>query len=244
MSSPVQILSTKMLSPVLTEEAMQAGIEVHSVPFITTETIDDIFTREEVEQVALLTGTVVFTSTKAVEAVGAMVDKDIIQWDIYCIGHATKEAAEKYFGEGNIRGTADNATELAGLLVEESPGENIIFFCGNRRRDELPDILESEGIPVNDIVVYETVATPRKILKYYNGILFFSPSAVESFFSINTVTENSILFAIGNTTASALKKYTSNKIIIAKTAERPFQNKDGLRSMSGTVEGFRKFLLG
>ena len=49
----------------------------------------------------------------------------------------------------------------------------------------------------------------------YFGILFFSPSAVQSFFSKNKVADKTILFAIGNTTANEIKKYSTNKIIIS-----------------------------
>ena len=63
--------------------------------------------------------------------------------------------------------------------------------------------------------MYQTIATPHKIDKEYFGILFFSPSAVQSFFSKNKVCEKTILFAIGNTTANEIKKYSTNKIIIS-----------------------------
>jgi uroporphyrinogen-III synthase len=53
----------------------------------------------------------------------------------------------------------------------------------------------------------------HKIEKTYHGILFFSPSAVQSFFSNNKISDQTILFAIGNTTATEIKKYTNNKII-------------------------------
>ncbi|HEX9150948.1 MAG TPA: uroporphyrinogen-III synthase, partial [Flavobacterium sp.] len=71
---------------------------------------------------------------------------------------------------------------------------------------------------VNEIVVYQTIAVPFKVEKKYHGILFFSPSAVESFFSNNKVTGQTVLFAIGKTTAMALKKYCNNKII---TSDEP-----------------------
>jgi len=64
-------------------------------------------------------------------------------------------------------------------------------------------------------VVYQTLATPHKIQKDYFGVLFFSPSAVQSFFSKNKVKDRTILFAIGNTTANEIKKYSNNKIIIS-----------------------------
>ncbi|MEP6751042.1 MAG: uroporphyrinogen-III synthase, partial [Bacteroidota bacterium] len=42
-----------------------------------------------------------------------------------------------------------------------------------------------------------------------------SPSAVTSFFSKNKVSNQTTLFAIGNTTASAIKKHATTSIIIS-----------------------------
>jgi len=47
--------------------------------------------------------------------------------------------------------------------------------------------------------------------------LVFSPSAVDSFFTLNTIDKNTTLFAIGNSTANAIKQQVNNKIIIADT---------------------------
>jgi uroporphyrinogen-III synthase len=51
----------------------------------------------------------------------------------------------------------------------------------------------------------------------YNGILFFSPSAVHSFFKKNKANPDTVFFAIGETTANAISVYTNNKIITGNT---------------------------
>jgi uroporphyrinogen-III synthase len=135
-------------------------------------------------------------------------------WRIYSVGANTSSKAKKYFGEEAIAGIANSSAELAELITEKGPDEEIIFFCGNQRRDELPDILRNNDIDVSEIVVYETIAVPHKVSKQYQGILFFSPSAVECFFSNNKIAASTVLFAIGNTTANALKKFSGNTIII------------------------------
>ena len=71
---------------------------------------------------------------------------------------------------------------------------------------------------MNEIEVYQTNMIHHTVEKNYDGILFFSPSAVQSFFSTNKLNDKTILFAIGNTTASAIKKYSTNKIIVADEA--------------------------
>ena len=91
----------------------------------------------------------------------------------------------------------------------------VIFFCGDQRRDELPGLLKKNKIEVKEIVVYKTIATPKKIEKKYDGILFFSPSAVKSFFQKNKLDKQVMLFAIGNTTADEIKKFSKNKIVVS-----------------------------
>jgi uroporphyrinogen-III synthase len=62
-----------------------------------------------------------------------------------------------------------------------------------------------------------------KIESTYHGILFFSPSAVESFSKIIRYLHQLFYFAIGNTTANTIRKFTKNKVI---TSDAP--GKDNL----------------
>jgi uroporphyrinogen-III synthase len=211
----ITILSTKPLNDSLIKEANQKGIVVEVVSFIETEPIQTVEVQQEIENILLQSATVVFTSANAVEAVASQLEEQDPDWTIYSIGNHTSELAEHYFGIEKIAGTAFTGKELAAIIGEESDTDEIFFFCGNRRRDELPDILRKNNFEVSEIVVYETISMPQKITKEYNGILFFSPSAVESFFLNNKVDNLTILFAIGNTTADEIKKRTNNKIIIS-----------------------------
>lgn len=210
----IHILCTRPLSESLLEEVRQQDILIDTLSFIETEPILSIEVQQEIEQAFVRMAAVVFTSMNAVEAVANYMDEKP-DWRIYCIGTATQKLVKEYFGEAAIAGTASEATELAELIVEDEPGEEIIFFCGDQRREELPSILESNGLELTEIVVYQTIAVPHKINKAYNGILFFSPSAVDSFFTGNKVNGSTLLFAIGNTTARTIKKYSANKVIVS-----------------------------
>ena len=216
----IQILSTKSLPGSLVEKSLVKGIAVDVIPFIQTEPIQSTEVQQEVEQASIKSTTAIFTSKNAVDAVVSLLEDLQPDWNIYCIGHATKESVVDYFGEDKIIATADNAAELAELIVDENPVDEALFFCGNQRRDELPDRLRANDIEVHEIRVYHTVAVPKKITKKYDGIVFFSPSAVDSFFMVNKLPANTILFAIGNTTANSIKKYSENKIIISKKPDK------------------------
>ena len=211
----ISILSTRPLDESLIEEAKELSIEIDVLSFIETETIHTTEVQQEIENALLQSSAVVFTSMNAVEAVADELDGLQPDWKIYSIGTTTSRLVKKYFGEEAIAGIANSASELADLIVDEGEDSELIFFCGDQRRDELPGILRNNDIEVNEIVVYQTVIVPHKVDKKYHGILFFSPSAVESFFSNNKIAALTVLFAIGNTTANALKKYSDNKIIIS-----------------------------
>ncbi len=215
MQNKVTILSTRPLSVTLIKEARRRGIDITVQSFIETEPIQSVEVQQEIEQALLQSASIVFTSMNAVEAVAACMSEGIPDWNIYCIGQTTRELVIKYFGENSIAGTADNAAELAELIAEEGDTDEVTFFCGNQRRDELPAILDNSGIGVTEIVVYHTIATPHLLTQSYNGILFFSPSAADSFFSANKINGATMLFAIGNTTAAAIKKYTSARVLVS-----------------------------
>jgi len=207
------ILSTRPIGDPLINESKHQNIEIDILSFIETVPIRSIEVQQEIENALLKSSAVVFTSMNAVEAVANELDGHQPDWRIYSIGNTTRQLVKKYFGEEAIAGTAESAAELAELIVEEDNSDDIFFFCGEQRRDELPDILRSNDIDVNEIVVYQTIQVKHKIEKTYHGILFFSPSAVQSFFSNNKISDKTILFAIGNTTATEIKKYANNKII-------------------------------
>jgi uroporphyrinogen-III synthase len=60
--------------------------------------------------------------------------------------------------------------------------------------------------------VYNTLLTPQKISGTFDGIIFYSPSGVESFLKVNKMTKQTC-FCIGTTTAEALENATDNVVI-------------------------------
>ena len=213
MQNNISILCTRPLSKALVEQAQQQGIIIDEIAFIATAAIQTIEVQQEIEQVATQITTVVFTSMNAVEAVAGYLHGQPVNWRIYCMGTTTNQLVKKYFGEQQLAGIANRAAELAELIAANILVDELTFFCGDQRRDELPEILSSYTIDVTEIVVYQTIAVNHVVNKIYNGILFFSPSAAESFFSKNKLPAATVLFAIGSTTANEIKKYSTNKII-------------------------------
>ena len=152
-----------------------------------------------------------FTSQNAVEALlNNFAPTELEFENIYCVGRRTKRLIEKKIGK--VTHVEQSATKLANYLVKNFVDKDITFFCGNIRRDELPHILTKNNINVQEIECYKTSFTPRKIENKYRGILFYSPSGIESFLKENTAGDTTV-FCIGETTAAAAKKYFKNVIV-------------------------------
>lgn len=142
----------------------------------------------------------VFTSKNAVFGVFNQFPSDELQLEnVFCVGDKTAQ----FLAEKNVKISikANSAQELADEILLNKNIEEVYFFCGNLRRNELPEILTENNIKVIEVEVYSTNFKPVKIKNTYDGILFFSPSSVKSYLLKNTDTQ-SVAFCIGNTTAS------------------------------------------
>jgi len=230
------ILSTRPVDGQLIQQAASRSILLDIVPFIETEPVLSIEIQQEIELAATELATVVFTSMNAVTAVITMLNDVLPEWRIYCMGHRTKELVEAYFGKDAIAGIAENAGLLAEQIIEEGNTDELIFFCGDQRRNELPDKLEANDITVTEIVVYQTINTPKQLNKSYDAVLFFSPSAVESFFSKNKLAADCIVFAIGATTANTVRSRCSNKIVTGKSPAKNKLVEQAIAALNESVE--------
>jgi uroporphyrinogen-III synthase len=209
----IRILSTSQLDSMLIKKLEARDILCDVVPFIRISYPKD--TVQELEIGKLFNEKIIaaFTSKHAIEAIRNIQGIQDAHWNIYCIGHSTAGLAAKTFPFASIPGTAENAVSLAHLMVKNEPGSKIYFFCGDLRRDELPTIA-GKDLTIRELIVYTTQMTPVKTEGEYQGIIFLSPSAVKSFFTMNKPTPSTLLFAIGNTTAGEIKQFTENRIVI------------------------------
>ncbi|MDC6366368.1 MULTISPECIES: uroporphyrinogen-III synthase [Flavobacteriaceae] len=157
----------------------------------------------------------IFTSKNGVKAFLSQTKAwDYVNFQCFCVGEKTKMILE----ENNLKvvKTTKNATDLADFIFKNHQNETFLFLCGNQRRDELPSSLEKNNIRYKEVQVYNTILNPKKFNRSFDGILFYSPSGIKSFLVENSMGE-SMVFCIGNTTASEAKKHTNNII----TANRP-----------------------
>lgn len=207
------ILSTRPLDETLISEAAQKNVQIDCISFIETEAIKDEAVAASITNYSSKNIIAVFTSMNAVEEVQDDLSTKP-EWKIYCIGYATQQLIKRFFGEESIKATADDASGLADVIIHNKE-QQVVFFCGDQRREELPNKLIEHQIALEEVVVYKTNSTQQKTDQDYDGILFYSPSAVHSFFSVNKPLAETIFFAIGKTTAEAIRQYSSNQLIIA-----------------------------
>lgn len=154
---------------------------------------------------------VVFTSQNAVESL--LYDFDASEFDftnIYCVGRRTKRLIENKIGK--VAHVESSANKLANYLGANLKDKSCTFFCGNKRRDELPKILSEHNIEVNEVECYSTLLSSKKIENKFKGILFYSPSGIESFIIENSANDR-IAFCIGETTAKEARNYFKTVIV-------------------------------
>lgn len=218
-SAKYSILSTKPLSREQVQHAATQGLVVSEQAFIEVRPVSSETVRTRCREI-FRDGdvTIVFTSPNAVKIVAEMLVENgdhSCPCDIYCIQGATRDAVETLIPQASIAGTAPHSKALAKLMLEDNTTTSVVFFCGDIRRNELPDMLRSHHRKVEEIIVYKTLEMPVKLTAIYDGILFYSPSSVKSFFSTNTLPPHTTCFAIGHTTGAALQAATGNKVVIS-----------------------------
>jgi uroporphyrinogen-III synthase len=155
----------------------------------------------------------IFTSQNAVQSILQHPKcNELKSKNVFSVGMKTKDLlTQNGFNVIAYTGYASDLAEIISLIYSK---ESYTFFSGNLRRDILPNTLKENGITFNEIEVYETNITSKKITNKLDGILFFSPSAVESYLKMNTI-KDEMCFCIGETTAESLENKKIKNIIIA-----------------------------
>ncbi|WP_395044645.1 uroporphyrinogen-III synthase [Flavobacterium sp.] len=206
MTKQTNILSTKKLLPNQKQQLLDANFLVIEEDFIETKIKN--FELSKVNE------NLIFTSQNAVQSIlNHPKFEDLKSKNVFSVGMKTKDLlTENGFNVIAYTGYASDLAEIISLVYSN---ETFTFFCGNLRRDILPETLKENGIIFNEIEVYETNLTSKKITQKLDGILFFSPSGVESYLKSNTIKEE-MCFCIGETTAEALENKKIKNITIAE----------------------------
>jgi uroporphyrinogen-III synthase len=201
------VCSTKKLSP-----KGKAYLECHEINVVDYDAIDIRFLDFAVPHDGF--DYLIFTSQNAVKGYLQQLAKTSATsmpepLPCFCVGPKTRAMLEK--NGYPVLKAAKNAEALGQYLAATHKNDSFLFLCGNRRREELPNLLKKNGIALKEVVVYETRGIPKKLPVAFDGVLFFSPTGVESFFSVNS--PQGIAFCIGATTAAAARRFTKEVVV-------------------------------
>ena len=155
---------------------------------------------------------VVITSKNGVQAIlNNCPPEDLNFKNIYCVGRRTKKLIEQKIG--TVKHCSKNSKTLAEYLSEFMEGDTLTYFCSDIRIEDLPIILKNNNIAVNEVEVYSTKLEAPRLPENIKGVMFYSPSTIDSFLKMNS--PNCIAYCIGETTAKKAKKYFQ-KVYTAK----------------------------
>lgn len=200
------VLSTRKLTRGQRELLLNAGIGLVEKDFISIVPIE--FTLENLPRNLIFTSQNTVTIFDNHFKAGRPVDRNI-----FCVGEKTAALlSEKGY---SVRESADYGAELAQIIVEKYKEEEFMFFCGKKRNPDLPEILLQNNIYFTEKHIYDTLFTPTKIDRIFEGVLFYSPSGVKSYYTENGHSESTV-FCIGTTTAAEAEKYTSRIVLATK----------------------------
>jgi uroporphyrinogen-III synthase len=160
---------------------------------------------------------VALTSPRAAEAMAERIEASRTSWEktgpeVWVSGPATAEGLRGKAGpvrkpDAPARPHASAAAALARTMVDARVGSPVLFPCGDRRRDELPVMLRSHGIQVDEVVCYRSVlATPqeaRAAAAAGNLLIVASPSVATLLAETCPAASRPRLVAIGTATAEA-----------------------------------------
>ena len=208
----MRLLSTKILSPQFRDRLIQLGCSVVEYPFIKISPL-----KWELQKIE---NALIFTSQNAIKLAfeSTNISDQIRNKNCYCVGEKTKLLLEE--NDQKVVKMSKNASDLAHFIAKNCKNESFSFFCGKQRRPEIEHLLEQYDIPLKIHELYETLLTPKHFESPFDGVLFFSPSAVNSYFLKNTWPEDAYGFCIGPTTAGTLKTHTPNVL----EAKNPSEN--------------------
>ena len=204
MDTSIRILSTKKLLANQKQFLLNANFTVVESDFIKIN--HKSFELDQVNQ------NLIFTSQNGFQSFLEKnpISETLKHKPVFCVGIKTKQLIEE--NGFNVVVYTGYAADLAEIITLIHKNESFTFFSGNLRRDTLPESLQNAGVQFNEIETYETILTPQKVPSKPSGILFFSPSGIESYSKLNKITDE-ICFCIGTTTADALQNITEKYVI-------------------------------
>ena len=155
----------------------------------------------------------VFSSQNAVRSFLSNPTAPAHQNPILCVGEKTKSLLEEN-GQKVIK-IAQNMPELVNFIQKTMKSEHFLHICGNRKLPDFAAGMQEAGISYAEVTAYHTHLVSRVQTPEPQGLLFYSPSGVESYLQTNSIGA-SWCFCIGETTATAVRQMTNHLTVSPK----------------------------
>lgn len=202
MNQKVNIVSTRVLANDIVGSLNRERVNLIQKDFIKTKPLS--FNKQD-----LLTNTNwIVTSKTALKIILNTYSIDELKpVNFFSVGKQTTNLIlEKHL---KVKEWANYSEDLAKKIKKNHHTKHFFFVGGEMRRGELNNYLKDHDIQLAEWIVYTTTLSPNEINEPIDGLMFFSPSAVQSFIKMNSIS-NQQLFCIGNTTANEAQKYSQN----------------------------------
>lgn len=150
-----------------------------------TRTVEALDADEEEDVLLKLRALPVFS-------VGAATSRELVPLDIKCLGGDS----------GSAEALAEYLHSTEGALPPDCKSKPMLFLCGEKRREVLPDSFRARGLLLKELIVYETCAVDKLAVPEDCGtpawVVFFSPSGLKAVKDIELPWQTIKKAAIGN----------------------------------------------
>ena len=207
----MRLLSTKILPQDFRDRLLMYKFSLVEQSFIKITPLENL-------KIEIVFDALIFTSKNAVESVFSSPEiiKMIDGKAAYCVG---KKTAMLLVDNGQkVVKIAQNSLELALFLLKNHKNESFSYFCGKVRIPDLEEILSVNGIKIQTIEVYDTQLQNQRVKGHFDGILFFSPSAVRGY-ALSNGFENIHSFCLGPSTAKEVALHTDEYTVAKEPNE-------------------------
>ena len=155
---------------------------------------------------------VFFYSRNAVRFFFEETNLELFPYQYACLSDGTAEELSKYVLDISFVGNG-KPEEVAQLFQEvRKPYEPVCFIRANNSIDSIHNLLKSEN--TFSIPVYNNQPIKDVLTDDFDILIFTSPMNVDVWFSVNEYQDQPII-VIGNTTESAVQRYTIENIKVA-----------------------------
>lgn len=197
--------------------------------FISIKGVSAIEFRKD--RVAILEHTaVIFTSRNAIDHYFRMAKEMRLEvpdtMKYFCVSEAIAYYLQKYvtyrkrkifYGRGNFAGLIE--------IMQKHKSDNYLMPCSDIYKQDLPKILENNGIKFSKAVIYKTLASDLSDVDIdsYDMLIFFSPTGVQSLFKNfpDYKQGDTVIACFGPTTAIAVEEAGLRLDIKAPTKTAP-----------------------